>query len=196
MKRCISLILALILFCPVLFSCGGSAEKESDRPTIEEMTPYKTTDGTDDPDNTPNDTSNSQTENNPTYEISDPYTLYCNQLLLDGGPQLTTLQTAPIPDELYQYCSQNDSASDEAPTLEFDEERAVSQIKNELSTAYGNIIYKIESITPTLISLPNSRFAYMYVVYTVYTDGEGFLCNGELCYAWGSHGFEFLIIAN
>jgi hypothetical protein len=160
------------------------------------MTPDKTTDGTDDPDNTPNDTSNSQTENNPTYEILAPYTLYCNQLLLDGGPQLTTLQAAPIPEELYQYCLQNEGSSDETPTLDFDEEKALSQIKNELSAAYGDNIYKIDSITPTLVSLPNSQFAYKYTVYTMFADGEGFLYEGQLCYDWGSHGFEFLIIAN
>ena len=215
MKRYICISLAIILCCLALASCGGSSEKDDDNSTIDNTASNETTNGADDIDQTTGSTdeedqttsstdeegqttsgtNNSQTETNPTYEILEPYTLYCNQLLLDGGPQLTTLQAAPIPEELYQYCLQSGSSSDEASNLNFDEEKARFQIENELSAAYGDSIYKIDSITPTLISLPNNQFAYLYVVYTLFTDGEGFMCNGTLCYAWGGHGFEFLIIA-
>ena len=181
MKRYISLILAAILCCLALTSCGGSSEKDDDNSTIDNTASNETTSGT----------TNSQTGTNPTHEILDPYTLYRNQLLLDGGPQLTTLQAPSIPEELYQYCLQSGGSSDEASTLNFDEEKALSQIENELSAAYGNKIYKIKSITQTLISLPNSQFAYKYKVYTMYTDSN----SNELYQAWGSHGFEFLIIA-
>ena len=215
MKRYICISLAIILCCLALASCGGSSEKDDDNSTIDNTASDETTNGADDIDQTTGSTdeedqttsstdeegqttsgtNNSQTGTNPTHEILAPYTLYCNQLLLDGGPQLTTLQAAHIPEELYQYCLQSGGTSDEASTLKFDEEKALSQIENELSAAYGDNIYKIDSITPTLISLPNNQFAYLYKVYTLFTDGEGFMYEGQLCYDWGGHGFEFLIIA-
>ena len=191
MKRYICISLAIILCCLTLASCGGSSEKDDDNSTVDNTASNETTNGADDTDQTTGGTNNSQTETNPTHEILDPYTLYCNQLLLDGGPQLTTLQAPSIPEELYQYCLQSGSSSDEASTLNFDEEKALFMIENELSAAYGSKIYKIDSITPTLISLPNSQFAYKYRVYTMFTDND----SSDLYQAWGSHGFEFLIIA-
>ena len=149
MKRYICISLAIILCCLALASCGGSSEKDDDNSTIDNTASNETTNGADDIDQTTGSTdeegqttsgtNNSQTETNPTHEILEPYTLYCNQLLLDGGPQLTTLQAPSIPEELYQYCLQSGGSSDEASTLNFDEEKAARVAQQVESGNYAGL---------------------------------------------------------
>ncbi len=93
--------------------------------------------------------------------------------------------------ELATYVLSNIGMYDDVTVYKFDENKAVSAVKKQITEYYKDTQYRVESIMPMPIVLPNGQNAYEYTAKTTFCEQQF----EDGTQAWGGETLTFVVPA-